>query len=314
MIPRVHVFPLQDALNIFGASGRAMCVSQATTMSPSSAVFMAVAGADDDLPEKLSTLLDESSVVPTSTSVAIVPATITSESPETLWLSHLQALETFVNVSAQSLLLRQNPNAVWDFTNSASVSDYNRKHASALFQVITSAMTGFLVQDSMTDQSFNKTLSFDNMHNEFLNGIFGSFGLPEASLKELDGLLTSTTNTLVKLNMDPEGSGTQGPLDHMIFVTYFEKMEGLDYNIPKLRLFFLHIDQASWMRVVETRCRSSSSTSMINFNMNYSDVTFTMTWMPSKNEFDKVQQMMEKMCRKQVKDLNKLNNTSVIKA
>ena len=313
MIPRVHVFPLQDALNIFGASGRAMCVSQATTMSPSSAVFMAVAGADDDLPEKLSTLLDESSVVPTSTSVAIVPATITTESPETSSLSHLQALETFVNVSAQSLLLRQNPNTVWDFTNSASVSDYNRKHASALFQVITSAMTGFLVQDSMTDQSFNKTLSFDNMHNEFLNGIFGSFGLPEASLKELDGLLTNTTNTLVKLNMDPEGSGTQGPLDHMIFVTYFEKMEGLDYNIPKLRLFFLHIDQASWMRVVETR-KSSTSTSMINFNMNYSDVTFTMTWMPSKNEFDKVQQMMEKMCRKQVKDLNKLNNTSVIKA
>ena len=161
----------------------------------------------------------------------------------------------------------------------------------------------------MTNQVFNRNVKFEDLHAEFLNGIFDSFGLPDRAMKELDAILTTTTKSLVKLTSDGETSFSS--MDHMIFVTYFEKMEGINFNIPKLRLFFLHIDQTSWMNVVHNK-KSSDETAMINFDMNYTDATFSMTWMPKPDEFEKLQHMLEKASNKSFKDLVAYNNTRVI--
>jgi len=308
LIPRVHVFGLQDALNIFGASGRAVCVSEATTVSPSTAIFMALGSAEDPS-ETLSDLLAKSSVVPTSTSVAII-----NDEPnaaDLLALRHLQVLETFIHVSAATSLLRQYPQG-WDFGDSASVSEYNHKYATALFDVLEKGLNSFLVQDSVTDQSFNKSVDFSDLHLEFLKGIFDSFGLSKSQLAELDDLLTSVTKSLLSVKTGFEQSS--GGLDHALFVTYFEKMQGIEYNIPKIRLFFLHIDQASWLRLVEHKHRHNDVNPMINFNMSYTDSTYTMTWMPSEDEFARVQKMLEKMTGMQIGALVDRYKVDVIKA
>ena len=270
-VPQAHIFCLQDALNAFGASGHAVLVSEPTTMSPSAALFMAMGSADNDLPEKLSDLLDKTSAVPSTTSLTIVSEPeLTPTDLEAI--SHLEALLTYVNVSAKTSLLRLYPDLpTWDVvTNADSARKYTQANTNALFQVITTSLSGFLVNDSMVTQEFNRNVQFDDLHSEFLNDIFGSFGLPDASKAELDGVLTTTTKSLVK--MTSAGEATFSSLDFMIFVTYFEKMQGIDYNIPKMRLFYLHIDQKSWMDVVSHGKNSpDTQTARINFAMNYVD-------------------------------------------
>ena len=102
---------------------------------------------------------------------------------------------------------------------------------------------------------------------------------------------------------------SSGTVDHMIFVFYFEPVPGLDLKVPKIRLFYLHIDHNSWLQVGG---KHESSKSMIDFNMYYTDATFTMTWMPSEERFAKFQAAIEKLCNKSLKELEGYLNVKVV--
>jgi hypothetical protein len=102
---------------------------------------------------------------------------------------------------------------------------------------------------------------------------------------------------------------SSGTVDHMIFVIYFEPVPRLDLKVPKIRLFYLHIDHNSWRQVGG---KHESPKAMIDFNMYYTDATFTMTWMPSEERFAKFQAMTEKLCNKPLKELEGYVNVKVV--
>lgn len=106
---------------------------------------------------------------------------------------------------------------------------------------------------------------------KFYTSLFDGFNFPPATIKELDGVLTSITQTLDNLKMS--WSDQSSTLDHMIFVYYFEAVAGLEpvVKIPKVRLYFLHIDQSSWTASV-----GKSSVTHIDFNMNFIDSVYDM--------------------------------------
>jgi hypothetical protein len=313
VIPQVHVFSLQDVLNIFDASGRAVCVSEATTMLPSHAILKAATvGSDDDIEKQIGDILDLASAKPSSGATALNVLEAVSLPSDLQSYQHLLALESFVNVCAIAKMVRENPGHVWNMDDPVSFTDFTKKRTNALFDVISLSMSGFLVQESSSTATFQKHLSFADLHTEFLKGIFSSFDFPKDTLTELDGILTTTTQDLVKMTDSGSSSGT---VDHMIFVTYFEPVPGLNFNAPKIRLFYLHINHDSWMSVCSHgKNQSDTTTAMIDFNMYYTDATFTMTWMPSDDVFAKFQAMLGKLCGKQLTQLEGyLHTTNVSK-
>ena len=84
-------------------------------------------------------------------------------------------------------------------------------------------------------------------------------------MKELDGVMTNVTNAL--RNLQVSWSDQSQTLDHLLAVYFFEPVQGLEaVHTPKLRLFFLHIDQRSW-----TLSIGKSSIEHFEFNMNFND-------------------------------------------
>ena len=296
MVPRVHVFSLQDALKIFAASGRPVCVSEATTMSPTTALLTAIAKAedklcaqaDDDNIANVMKIMNGASHSPTNTPVAI--------DCEAHQIELIQFLVKFINFSACSYLCQKYPGVQWSQTDAAGPYGsfaYLRAHTDAVFNVLTQSMSGDFVQESSTVQNFQKHVKFADFHTAFLTGIFDSFALGDSELKKLDGVLTSITKDLLDLNLQDAGSAS-GSVDHQLFTYYSEAVPGFKYKQTKLRLFYMHIDYDSWVQVVNHK-KSSDFTTMIDFNMTITDATFDMMWMPSDDTFQTAQRMLDRM-------------------
>jgi disulfide oxidoreductase YuzD len=133
---------------------------------------------------------------------------------------------------------------------------------------------------------------------EFLSEIFKDFAFPAKTLKQLDGIMTNVVKQLgdIKLGF----SSSSETLDHLLNVYYLEEVEGTNYKVPKLRLFYLHIDQSSWTASV-----LKSKFEEFEFHMNYIDMTFDMTWQPEPDEVKHLQQMLSEWTNRDFEELQR---------
>jgi hypothetical protein len=215
-------------------------------------------------------------------------------------------LDTFVSVNSAAYLYKLRPQG-FDITTPDGAADFTKSLANARFRVFTQGLAGVVSLGDSSQQSFSKETTSVDLHMEFIGTIFGSFGFAGAAMKQLDGIMTGIVNNLAALQ--GSWSDQSQTLDHLISVYYFEPVQGLEgVNVPKMRLFYLHIDQQSW-----TLSIGKSSVAKFAFHMNYSDQigTMSLTQMPVMR--DKIQAYITTRTNEALEAIEKLVAMDAVK-
>lgn len=300
-MPDNEILVLEDALTAFRATRSAVTSSGDGIREASS--FVTAGGGDDDGLSMADRLKQMKSAHP-STSVAAIPSSVSDDDLQ--HLNDILLLDSYVSVASAQLLYKRNPKG-WDITDPGQAADFVRQAANAKFEVINKGLSGFLSLDTSSAREMDKSVTSMDLHFEFLNELFSGFGFPEASMKELDSVLTNVTKSLDSLKMS--WSDENESLDHLVFTYYFDKIAGLDAKLPRLRLFFLHIDQHSW-----TASIGKSSVEHFSFRMNYMDNIYVMNSDQVAKNRDEIQALLESMTKMQLDDVQSMLSPKAIDA
>ncbi len=262
----------------------------------------------------IDTVMQTINKAPGSTSVVALPATAGADGAPQLNLSQLdienlnyiQLLDTYAAAYGAQVAYSRHANKPWNIADPAEAADFVRSYANARFEVITKGLSGVLSLQNATAASMSKDTTSADLHLEFIGGLFSAFGFDDVTMKELDNVLTNVTKSLSSLQMS--WSDTNQALDHLVNLYYFEPVQGLPgVKVPKLRLFFLHIDQSSW-----TASIGKSSISRFQFHMNYDDFQFTMSTAQMKLDAGKIQGFIEQSTGQGYDTVKKIAQASAV--
>lgn len=271
--------------------------------------LMATADAADPPPATLFDMLHSDSKAPSSTAVAVIPTTDgkpTLSEDQTQQLEDVMMLTSFISVASMRRLYQTvYQKAPPDITTPSGAALFVQSAANAKNFVLTSALGGYLSLNTSAARSFKQSTTSADLHLGFLTTLFDGFNFPKATLRELDGVLTSVTQTLDGLKMS--WSDQSSTLDHMIFLYYFDSVQGIDVKIPKVRLYFLHIDQSSWTASV-----GKSSVTHIDFNMNFLDSVYDMDVQSTASDRQKIKDLLHTMSGQDLDALNQLLSPKVV--
>ena len=100
-------------------------------------------------------------------------------------------------------------------------------------------------------------------------------------------------------------SSSSETLDHLLNVslinfTISKEVEGTQHKVPKLRLFYLHIDQSSWAASV-----MKSTFEEFDFHMNYIDMIFDVTWQRGPDEIKRLKDMLSEWTNRDFEELQR---------
>lgn len=249
-------------------------------------------------PENIMNVIEKAKKAPASTSIAALPSPSNVTQNDLQNLQDISLLDTYVSVNSSAYLYKNHPKP-YDITKPNEAAQFTKDLANARFLVITKGLPGLLIAGESSQQSFSKTTTAADLHLEFLNEIFGSFGFSSSSLRQLDGIMTNIIKNLGALKL---GWADQSEtLDHLISTYFFEEVQGLGVKVPKIRLFYLHIDQSSWKASV-----GKSSVERFKFNMNYADYTFTMSLTTIPDMREPIKAYIKDMTKKNLEDIQKM--------
>ncbi|QMS92394.1 hypothetical protein HUN01_34175 [Nostoc edaphicum CCNP1411] len=203
-------------------------------------------------------------------SVIAIPPTIDQNIYQNLL--DLQLLTSYINVVSLGLMYEIKPQG-WNITDPKEATDFTRSFANSSFKVITQGLAGILNIQTQLASTVRESVTLGQAHSIILNELFGSFGFPDSTIKQLDSILTRTTKKLYDLSIDFRTQSET--LDFAVLLFYFEEVMGINYKIPYMRLFYLSVDQSSWRASVKIG-KSSASVERFSFNMNYTDTRLTM--------------------------------------
>lgn len=304
--PQVHVLDEilaqhreETAVRLGPAAATAAGAAAVTSALPASAGT----AADDPPPDKLSDLLKISTQVPSSTVIAVVPTQATSTDIQIL--SDIQLLNSYMSVASMRYLYKLHPGP-WNISDTAQAAAFTRASLDAKLRILTGGLGSFLTQQASTVRSFSRSTTTADLHVEFLSTLFGGFGFPAATLKQLDGILTSVTQTLKNLKLSLVKDNAT--VDHLVFVYYLEPAPGFDAKVPKMRLFYLHIDQRSWTAAV-----GKSSVSHFNFNMSFDDNVFEMNAGQVENNRAQIQDLIAQLTQQSFDSISNLLSPETVK-
>lgn len=257
-------------------------------------------GAEDQGENLFQMLKDSDEKVPASMNVALVPPKLSATDIENLKL--VQLLCSFISVNAMKLVYQKRGNKSFDLSNPEDAALSVTMIANALYQDITEYMGGFLDQSTIITSSYDQTVVSAEIHMEVLNFLFKSFSLPESALKELDGILTAVNG---KLTAGLETSDST--LDHVIFVYFFDKVQGLDAKIAKVRLLYLKVDKDSWKSSI-----GKSSVQKVHMDMTLTDGIWMIDTEQTGSMKTKIQNLLTKLSGTNLEDLDKLTSPTVV--
>lgn len=263
----------------------------------------------------LNDILNNAVNAPGTTSIATVPTQPDSNMYQ--MLSQVQTLDSYISLLTAFCIYNDHPTP-YDITQPAQASAFTQAMAKWRNYVITGgavkAMAGYLPVGSILSQSYSKTVTSADLHLEFLTEIFGAFALPEAALAELDSILTNLVAKLGTLQLSFETQTST--LDHFLTYYYFSTVAGTGGSgqppamyVPKVRTFYLHIDQNSWKASA-----GKSSVEKFSFNMSYFDMDTTMNPGLVANDMTAINSTIQTLTGQTAADVKKLMNMQAIKA
>lgn len=222
-------------------------------------------------------VINQGVTAPASTSLVIVPENISQNDLQNL--QDVSLLDTYVSVNSAAYIYNLHPQG-FDITIPQQAAAFNKVLAKARFRVLTQGLAGLLSLSSSAQQDYVKNTTAGELHLEFIGEIFKSFAFPAAAITQIDSILTSVVKQLsnLKFSWSEQGAG----LTYLLSTYYFEEVQGLPgARVPKIRLFYLSVDQRSWELSI-----GKSSLNKFEFKMNYVDYQYTMslTQMPAMRE------------------------------
>lgn len=244
-------------------------------------------------------MLHKDATAPSSTAIAAVPST--GLTPDMIQQLHdVMMLTSFISVTS----MRQLRNTIYkgvmpDITTPDGAAQFVKAAANAKNDILTSAMGGYLSLETGSARSFSKSTTSADLHMEFLATLFDGFNFPQSTMKELDSVLTSVKDNIANLKLS--WSNESSTLDHMVFFYYFDSVQGLDVKVPKVRLYFLHIDQKSWELSV-----GKSNVNQFTFNMNFFDSIYDMDTVQTAADRDNIAALLKKFTGQDMDTLEKL--------
>lgn len=191
----------------------------------------------------------------------------------------ISLIDTYVSVYSAGYIYPSHPNG-FDITNPDESANFTKALANGYFRVITEGLAGIVSLESSMQQRFSKTVTADDLHLSLLNELFGSFGFSSTAMNTLGSIIR---NLVTRLGILKEACSEQPEtLDYLFAVYYLEESHLITHvKVPKIRLFYLHIDQSSWQAPV-----GKSSNDSFDFNMNYGNYQLAMSFaaMPAMRE------------------------------
>jgi len=250
-------------------------------------------------------LLQDSKKAPGTKAIAVVDSDSLTQND--LQNYHDQNLLTsFISLFAQQKVYQDNGGKAFDITDPRQAAAFTQATVNATNYVITKALSGFLTIGESVAQSFSKSTTSASLHIDFLSALFGGFGFSAEVFTQLDAILTNVFSTLKTLDFSSESSSST--VDHMIFVTTFEPVEGLPgFKLPHLRLFYLKIAQKSWKVSL-----GKSSVEHFSFDMNYIDTKWTMNTDQVDAQRTQIQALLTKMSGASLDALDQLLSPQVV--
>jgi len=263
----------------------------------------------------LNDILNNAVKAPGTTSIATVPNT-----PDTnmlQMLSQVQTLDSYISLLTSFSVYNEHPEP-YDITQPAEASTFTRAVAKWRNYVITGgavkAMSGYLPVGDITTQSYSKSVTSADLHLEFLGELFGAFSFPEAAMTQLDSILTKLVAKLGELKLSFETQTET--LDHFLTYYYFSTVAGTGGEtgipamyVPKVRTFYLHIDQSSWKASV-----GKSSVEKFKFDMNFFDMDTTMNPGLVANDMTAINGTIQTLTGQTAAEVNKLMNMQAVHA
>eukprot|EP00588_Corethron_pennatum_P018152 CAMPEP_0194305022 /NCGR_PEP_ID=MMETSP0171-20130528/2559_1 /TAXON_ID=218684 /ORGANISM="Corethron pennatum, Strain L29A3" /LENGTH=296 /DNA_ID=CAMNT_0039056427 /DNA_START=172 /DNA_END=1062 /DNA_ORIENTATION=- len=238
---------------------------------------------DPEVPETLSDLVAAANnEVPAVTAIAIVDKP--SLTPDDMQnLQDIQLLQSFINVLATKNMY--DTHGAYDLNDKAQSLDFVVQYANQLNFAMTNSMGGYLNLEKASVFEVEKSITSAQIHTEVLSFLFKSMALPESALKELDALLTSVNQ---KLEVSLEK--TKSDLNHVLMFFYFEKVQGLDVKVAKMRFLFLTVEKSTWSATV-----GKSTVGKFMFKMTQVDTAATMNGELVEKDRDLIQKVIHKM-------------------
>jgi hypothetical protein len=294
--------------------------ASATPPAPSAAA--ATPGAPD--PTSLTNILNSVIKAPGTTSIATAPTAAPDPSNPAdpnnalyALLAQIQTLDSYISVLTAFCIYNEHP-APYDITDHNQATAFIQAQAKWRNYVLTGgtvkALAAYLPVGEISQSSMSKEVTSADLHLEFLGTLFGSFGFSGAATKQLDGILTSVTDTLKNLSGSFESESQT--MDHLLSYYYFETVQGTggDTGIPALykanmRMFYMHIDQSSWKVSI-----GKSSVEHFKFDMNYYDMTTTMAAPLVAADMPTINSSIQTLTGQDSDTINKLMNMKAITA
>ncbi len=263
----------------------------------------------------LNDILNNAVQAPGTTSITTVPNT-----PDTMMyqlLGQVQTLDSYISLLTAYCVYNEHP-APYDISKPADASAFTRAMAKWRNYVTTGgnvkALAGYLPVSSIVTQSYSKEVTSLDLHLEFLSELFGSFSFPEATIKQLDGILTKVVAQLGNLKVSFESENAT--LDQFLTFYYFSTVAGTGGKnqppamyVAKVRTFYLQINQKSWKVAV-----GKSSVARFQFNMNYFDMDTTMNSGLVASDMSAINSSIQTLTGQTAAQLNKLMNMQAVRA
>jgi hypothetical protein len=273
-------------------------------------MFAAAAAPDDSGPESLDDLLKNSGAGSTTiASVPQVPAPPVVGSPpttstDTQYLAQLESLinlNTFISVyRGATMMQKRKTEGKKGYDLSIEAGQFILDLANTTNDLMSMYLTKYLTIDTASQRTFSKSATTAELHLEFLTELFAPFGFDSAATKQLDNVLTSVVDAIKGLSIN--FTSQQQSLDHFLSMMYFEPVEGLSIKVPKLRFFYLHVDQHSW----SASMGGKGSINQVNFNMNYVVNSATFNYSMFDQDWPTLLKYMNSQSSKDLDELNKL--------
>jgi hypothetical protein len=220
-------------------------------------------------PDYITNIIKKAKESHSITKVLVVPSNPSQNDVQNL--QDISLLDTYVSVYSAAYIYKLNPNG-FDITKPDEAANFTKVLANGYFRVITEALQGIVSTESSMQHSFSATTTSDDLHLKLREELFGSFGFSSTGKNQLDGIIKNIVKGLGILK--ETCSEEPQTLDYLFSVYYFEESQHITgVRVPKIRLFYLHIDQSSWQAPVGEFSQES-----FNFNMNYGNYKLAMSF------------------------------------
>jgi hypothetical protein len=270
--------------------------------------FTAASNSNDSAKDALDAILDSSNAYPATTAITALPLTSTGSirmeySPI---LRSISLLESFISVFGASLMYKDK--LLWDLTNPIEAALFTKGIANYKNKIMTDTLSAYIRVEESLNHHYSKTTTTGDLHMEFLETVFSAFSFPPSVVKQLDGIMTDIAKKFKTLKLS--FASTSESMDHMISFHSFEPVEGLDpieYLEPKLRIFYLHIDQSSWTASIIGK----ASVNHFEFKMNYVEIKASVNFELVANDSQKLNNYISKASNKKLADIAKATTNAV---